>query len=81
MFDARGEDQHRVPIARVLDDLAAGRLDQLVLVHHLFEFVRHELAGADVQLRRVGLFAAGLGHQGAEVAVADQLEGLRPHFL
>ena len=60
-------------ILRVFDDLRTGRLDQLVLVHHLFELVGNELAGADVQLLGVGFFAAGLGDQGAKVAVADQL--------
>ena len=72
VFDARREDQHRLAILRVGDDLLAGRFDELVLVHQLFELVGHELAGADVQLFRVGLLSAGLGHQRAEISVADE---------
>ena len=33
VFNSRSEDQHGLPILRVLGDFLAGRFDQLVLIH------------------------------------------------
>ena len=73
MFDARGENQARLAIRGLLDDLLAGRFDEAILVHHRLEFLGHELATTNMQCLDVGLLSAGLRDQRAEKPVADQL--------
>ena len=55
MLDAGREYQDRLPIGGVADDLAAGRLDQAVLVHEVLDLVGDVLAFAHVQPTGVGL--------------------------
>jgi hypothetical protein len=59
------EDQTGIPASGVLDDFDAGRLHQRFLVHQRFDFVGHELTGANMQTRGVGLRFAGLTDQRA----------------
>jgi hypothetical protein len=55
VLHSSGEDQHRLAILGQLDDLGARGLDEGGLVHHRFDFTGDELAGPDVQLRRISL--------------------------
>ena len=67
-----GEDQHRMPVQRVLGDLAAGRAHQPVIVHQILDLARHELAAPEVQPRRVGLAPPRLGLERTQVALRHQ---------
>ena len=79
VLDARGEDQRGVAVGCLLDDLRAGSLHQLILVHQVFTSFGHKLTAADMQAGRVGLRLARLGDQRAEKAVADQFADA--HFV
>ena len=68
-----GEDQDRVPVPRMLDDLGAGRTHQRVVVHQGLDLARDELTAPDVQPRGVGLAPTGLGLEAAQEALHDQL--------
>ena len=60
MCNRCAEDEARLALARLLDDLAASRRDQTILAHCLFDILGHELACADVQMVKVGVCNTGL---------------------
>jgi len=66
------EDQACLPILGMLDDLCAGRLDERVLVHQLFDLAGDEFAGTDVQPADIDADQRVLGDQRREVAGHDQ---------
>ena len=60
MCNRCAEDEARLALARLLDDLAASRRDQTILAHCLFDILGHELACADVKMVKVGVCNTGL---------------------
>ena len=67
------EDQHRMAVPGVLDDLAACRSHERVLVHEGLDFAGDILAAAHVQARGVDLAPARLGLQRTKISLDDQL--------
>ena len=76
---AGGEDQARVAILRVLDNLPAGRLDQFVLIHEILDLAGDELSATLVKPGGVDLLQTRLGDKRAEIALRDQF--LHPHLV
>ena len=77
MLHRRAEDEAGLAVFRLLHDLAACRGDEAVFAHRLLHVLRHELAGADVQVVEVGVGDARLRRDLRQPSRVDQVLDVR----
>ena len=72
MRDGCAEDKATLPILRKLHNLAAGRRDESLLTHKLFNIFSNKLSRPDVQSFSIGNRLSGMSRHFRNIALIDQ---------